>query len=232
MAKATNLCVDYPIYGTRSFKNAVITGVTGGRIKMADKTTVVRALDSLNFELYEGDKVGLWGHNGSGKTTLLRVLGGIYQPSSGSIEINGTVDSFLNISLGMESEATGLENIYLRAAMMGLPQKEIKEKLDEIIEFSELSDFIYLPFRTYSSGMQMRLAFSVSTCIRSDIVIMDEWLSVGDADFMVKAEKKLNDVLSKAKLLVVASHNRELIDKVCNRTLHIEHGVLISDTRK
>ena len=231
IVKATDLCVDYPIYGTRSLKNTVITGVTGGRIKMAENTTIVRALDCLNFEFYEGDRVGLWGHNGSGKTTLLRVLAGIYEPSCGSIKIKGTVDSFLNISLGMEGEATGLENIYMRAAMMGMSKKEIQEKLDEIIEFSELGNFIYLPFRTYSSGMQMRLAFSVSTCVRSDIIIMDEWLSVGDAEFMAKAGERLNNILSEAKLLVIASHSGSLIEMVCNRVLQMEHGVIVSDTR-
>jgi lipopolysaccharide transport system ATP-binding protein len=231
MAKATNLSIDFPIYGSRSFKNTVITGVTGGRIKMSDKTTVIRALEDLNFEFYEGDRIGLVGHNGSGKTTLLRVLTGIYAPSSGSMSVYGSVDSFLNISLGMEGDATGMENIYLRAAMMGMSKRETDEKLDEIIEFSELGDFIYLPFKTYSSGMQMRLAFSISTCVRADIVVMDEWLSVGDASFVKKAQERLNDILSRSKLLVLASHDFNLIANTCNRVLYMEHGNVIRDER-
>ncbi len=229
IVKAADLCVDYPIYGTRSFKNAVITGVTGGRIKMADKTTIVRALDMLNFELYEGDRVGLWGHNGSGKTTLLRVLAGIYAPSAGSIRINGTVESFLNISLGMDGEATGIENIHMRAAMMGFSKKETEEKINEIIEFSELGDFIHLPMKTYSSGMQMRLAFSISTCVSADIILMDEWLAVGDAEFMLKARARLDSILEKSKLLVLASHDMALLKASCNRIIRLEHGRIICE---
>jgi lipopolysaccharide transport system ATP-binding protein len=229
MVKAENLCVDFPIYGTRSFKNTLITSVTGGRIRMADNTTIVRALDNLNFEFLEGERIGLWGHNGSGKTTLLRVLASIYAPSGGAITINGHVESFLNISLGMEGDATGIENIHMRAAMMGLSKKETNEKMDEIIEFSELGDFIHLPFKTYSSGMQMRLAFSISTCVHADIILMDEWLSVGDIAFVTKAKARLDSILEQTKLLVLASHDMNLLKETCSRIIHLEHGHIIGE---
>jgi lipopolysaccharide transport system ATP-binding protein len=156
-------------------------------------------------------------------------LSGIYTPSQGAIDINGTVSSFLNISLGMEGEATGIENIYLRAAMMGMSKREIDSKLDEILEFSELGDFIHLPFKTYSSGMQMRLAFSVSTCTKADIVIMDEWLSVGDAEFTKRAKERMDTILANAKLLVLASHDFGLVVNTCNRVLYMEHGRIVRD---
>jgi lipopolysaccharide transport system ATP-binding protein len=224
IVKAENITVDFPIYGTRSLKNEIITGVTGGRINMSTKTTTIRALDNISFEFKRGERIGFWGHNGSGKTTLLRIIAGIYKPSGGFIQINGSVSSLLNISLGMDPDATGIENINLRAAMMGLSNKIIKEKIDEIIQFSELGEYIKFPMKTYSSGMQMRLAFAISTCVESDIIIMDEWLSVGDVEFQEKAQLRLNSLLTSSSLLVLASHDRAFLENNCNRIICMEHG--------
>ena len=166
------------------------------------------------------------GHNGSGKSTLLRLLTGIYEPSSGSIERSGSIASLVDISLGINGENTGRENIFLRGKLMGLSKKEIDDKIDEIIEFSELGDYINLPVRIYSSGMLLRLAFSVSTSITADILIMDEWLSVGDGAFAERASNRLRDLVDSSEILVIASHTKDLIEKTCNKVVWLEHGVI------
>ncbi|MEW5864882.1 MAG: ABC transporter ATP-binding protein [Pseudomonadota bacterium] len=229
--RAHGLVVEFPIYGAsgRSLKNAVMRAATGGLLaKDASERIVVRALNGVSFELREGDRVGLVGHNGSGKTTLLRVLAGAYEPVAGTIEIEGRVASMLSISLGMDPEATGHENIFLRAAIMGMRPHEIAPLIEEIREFSELGDYIHMPLRTYSSGMAMRLAFAISTCVTADIILMDEWLSVGDAGFAKKAQERLARVLDRAKIMVLASHNEELIRDNCNRVIRLDHGEIIA----
>ena len=173
--------------------------------------------------------MGLIGHNGSGKSTLLKLLGGIYRPTSGTVSRAGVVGSLLDISLGMSPDATGRENIFLRGALQGMSRSEIARLVPGIIEFSELGDFIELPMRTYSSGMLLRLAFSVATVLSPDILLMDEWLSVGDEAFQSKAEARLHEVVSRTSILVIASHSANLISGQCNRVLYLDHGRLIAD---
>lgn len=185
---------------------------------------VVQALTNINFAIRAGERVALLGHNGAGKTTLLGALSRIYAPTSGSAEISGAVGSLINISLGTDPESTGRENIFLRAAILGLGRDFIQKNLEEIIEFSELGDFIDLPVRTYSSGMQLRLAFAVSTMLRPEILVMDEWLSVGDKNFQSKAAARLDAMLKDTKILVLATHSRDLALRHCNRALWLEHG--------
>ena len=228
--RAENIVVDFPIYGakSRSLKNTFIRTATGGLLaKDASERIVVRALNRLSFEFRDGDRIGIVGHNGSGKTTLLRVLTGAYEPVSGSIEVTGRVASMLSINLGMDPEATGYENIFLRAAIMGLKPKEVPPLVEEICEFSELGDYVQMPLRTYSSGMAMRLTFAISTCIASDIILMDEWLSVGDSAFSEKAQRRLQRLLGQAKVLVLASHNEQLIRDNCNKIMRLDHGELL-----
>jgi lipopolysaccharide transport system ATP-binding protein len=222
-----NVSVSFPVFGSRSIKNTVISSITGGCIKVVDNTLTVSALDNVSFLFQSGERIGLWGQNGSGKTTLLRLIAGIYAPTNGKITVNGKIASLLNISLGMDQEATGIENIYLRALMMGLTHKEIDEKIDEIIEYSELGEYINFPLKTYSTGMNMRLAFSISTSIAADIVLMDEWLSVGDVSFVEKAKKRLNGMLEQSNLLVLASHNREILESTCTKIIKLEHGRIV-----
>ena len=169
------------------------------------------------------------GHNGAGKSTLLRVLGKVYQPSSGYAEIIGDVGSLIDISLGIDPEATGIENIYLRAALLRIPKIEVDKSLSELIEFTQLGSFIEMPVRTYSTGMHMRLAFAVSTMISPDILLMDEWLSVGDLAFQKKAEERLNKLIDRSNVLVIASHSRQLIEKCCTRAIWLEHGKIRMD---
>lgn len=198
---------------------------TGGRISSeAGKGVSIRALDAIDFEVREGERLGLTGHNGSGKSTLLRVLAGVYEPTTGTIVVRGRIASLLDISIGMDFEASGLENIYLRGLLMGLPRQVIRSKIDEITVFSELGDYIEMPVRTYSSGMVMRLAFSIATSIEADILLMDEWLSVGDADFVKKAEDKLKSLISRTPILVMASHSPEILKEVCTKVMRLEGG--------
>jgi len=227
-----NVLVDFPIYNsnTRSLKNKLIQVATGGQLG-SDKhgRVVVRALENISFQLKDGDRVGLLGHNGAGKSTLLRLLGGVYEPTFGKSTIIGKIGSLIDISLGIDPETTGRDNIYIRGALLGLTRSQVKFKIDEIIDFSELGDFVDMPLRTYSTGMHMRLAFSVSTIIRPEILLMDEWLSVGDESFQHKVENRLNDLVSAAKILVIASHSKELLLKTCNRLIWLEHGRIKMD---
>lgn len=225
--KARDLVVEFPLFNNthRSVKNAVLHATTGGRLaKYAGKTTGVRAIDGLNFELKTGERVGLVGHNGSGKTTLLRVLAGAYEPTFGALHLRGRVASLLDINLGMDHDASGYDNIFLRGIMMGLTPAEIRQKTEEIAEFTELGEFLDMPVRTYSSGMQLRLAFAVSTSVQADIIVMDEWLSVGDSAFMAKASDRLQKLVDEAAILVIASHDMNLVNKICNRAFRMEHG--------
>ena len=227
MIEFRDVSVHFPVFNasTRSFRKRVIQVATGG-IVAPDHTghIVVQALTNLNFAFRSGERVALFGHTGAGKTTLLGALSRIYAPTSGSAEISGAVGSLINISLGTDPESTGRENIFLRAAILGLGRDFIQKNLEEIIEFSELGDFIDLPVRTYSSGMQLRLAFAVSTMLRPEILVMDEWLSVGDKNFQSKAAARLDAMLRDTKILVLATHSKDLALRHCNRALWLEHG--------
>lgn len=224
--------LEYPVFSqsSRKLSRQLINVATGGQLDRSEQGRVtVRALSDLTLRLDVGDRVGLIGHNGSGKSTLLRLLGGIYQPTSGRVFREGKVGSLLDISLGMSPDATGRENIYLRGVLQGLRRAEISRLLPSIVEFSELGDYIELPMRTYSSGMLLRLAFSVSTVLSPDILLMDEWLAVGDESFQAKAEERLHEVVSRTSILVIASHSANLIMSQCNRVLYLDHGNLVAD---
>lgn len=227
-----NVSVDFPIYNAsgRSLKKRLLQVATGGQLGSDPHgRVIVRALDNLTFSLKDGDQVGLVGHNGAGKSTLLRLLSGVYAPTSGMADISGEICSLIAISLGTDPEATGRENIYLRGRLLGMSRAEIKNKEEEIIDFSELGDFIDMPMRTYSSGMQLRLAFAVSTVVRPEILIMDEWLSVGDEGFKAKAEARMSELVSSTSILVIASHSQALIRRTCNRVIWLEHGKVKMD---
>lgn len=226
-----NVCVDFPIYNAknRSLKNIVMQAATGGTVDFGAKKTIIRSLHNVSFTLNPGDRVGLVGHNGAGKSTLLRTLGRVYEPTAGVANIQGEVGSLVDISLGINKEATGRENIFIRGALLGLSKKQIENNFDEIVDFSELGDFIDMPVRTYSSGMHLRLAFSVATVIKPEILLMDEWLSVGDLSFSVKARARIMQMVKASKILVIASHSRRLIERTCNRVLWFEHGQLKMD---
>ncbi len=229
-----DVSLSYPLYNAvnRSFKKALISFSTGGLIaRDGVHLSSVQALSSINLVANEGDCIGLVGHNGAGKSSLLRLLAGVYCASSGDVSINGVVTSLLDISLGLEGEANGYENIILRGLIMGKTLKQIQAKSEAIAEFTELGEFLNLPLRTYSSGMLMRLAFSISTAWPSEILLMDEWLSVGDQQFAVKAEKRLKEMMANTKVIFIASHSEHLISSICNRKIVLSKGKIVEDVQ-
>jgi ABC-type polysaccharide/polyol phosphate transport system ATPase subunit len=220
-----NISVSYPIFNahTRSLRAAVFSRL-GGKIVTHNKTIVVEAIKNLSLDLADGDRLALLGHNGAGKTTLLRVLAGVYAPQSGSAEIKGRISSFTDITLGMDMEANGWDNIIFRCAFMGLSFEQAKALTPSIAEFSELGEFLDMPVRTYSSGMFLRLAFAISTSIEPDIVIMDEMINAGDARFVEKASKRIDKILGSASIFVIASHDIQMTRQFCKTALWMEKG--------
>ncbi len=197
---------------------------TGGTISGDGRHRFVAALDGVSFELKAGDRLGLVGGNGAGKTTLLKVLYGIYEPTAGRLQIDGRVDALFNINLGFRQEATGRRNIMLRGLINGWSKEEIAARTEEIIAFSELGEFIDMPFKSYSQGMAARLAFSIATTLEPEILLMDEWIGAGDANFQKKAKERMGELAEKAGIIILASHNAALIERTCNRVLELEKG--------
>ena len=224
-----NVSVDFPIYGAgaASLKKTLAASVTGGRFGKETGVAVIQALHGINLELKSGDRLGMVGHNGSGKSTLLRMLAGVYEPSAGEFIRQGSVASLIDPSLGIESDATGVENVMLRGLVMGMSKKQIEALLPAICDFSGLGDYVNMPVRTYSTGMLMRLAFSISTSVQADILLMDEWLSVGDASFTEQAEQRMKTVVAQSGILVLASHSERLIENECNMLIRLERGRIV-----
>ncbi len=186
-------------------------------------------LDDISLEVKRGEAVGLVGKNGCGKSTTLKLLTKIIYPTSGTIEMNGRVSCLIELGAGFHPDMTGRENIYINASIFGLSKKGINQRINEIIEFSELEEFIDAPVRTYSSGMYMRLAFSVAINVDADILLIDEILAVGDAYFQEKCFKKLRDIKKKGTTIVIVSHNLEQIEAFCDRTLWLKDGKVVMD---
>ncbi len=238
---ARDIHVEFPIYDSyrRSLKHQLGLGAIarsldrlktrklhiGGEIDAGQAgRMVVKALNGVSIDFEQGDRVGLLGHNGSGKTTLLRTLAGIYEPISGTVFTTGRVVPLFDLQLGMDPDATGVENIWLRGTMLGLSKQQISERFDDIVEFTELGNYLYMPIRTYSQGMQVRLAFGISTAIAPDILILDEMIATGDAAFIARANLRLKSFLERTGILVVASHNTTMLRDWCNKGLLLEQG--------
>ncbi len=222
-----HVSVRIPVFGPDSWslKKALLTASTGGKIGFGTTGVLeVQALNNVSFELKPGDRLGLYGPNGSGKTTLLRVMAGIYAPYSGTVHSEGEITSILDLALGVDPTATGYENARLSAMLMGRTQAEIDQMMPYVEEFSELGDYLKLPVKTYSSGMTMRLAFAVATAFGADILLMDEWIAVGDAKFVKKAEARLAEMVESTKIMVLASHSRDTLKRWCNRFVCLEKG--------
>jgi ABC-type polysaccharide/polyol phosphate transport system ATPase subunit len=224
-----NVDVQFPVYSisSRSLKKHFLSVATGGAVVSdTNKHVVINALKNITLSIQDGDRVGLIGHNGSGKSTFLRLLSRIYEPSSGDININGSVSPLLDIMQGIEAESTGYENIITRGTILGLSRSKIRDKTAEIIELSGLGDYLAMPLHTYSSGMMVRLAFSISTCINPDILLIDEIFGAGDAGFMEKARQKMISLLNQSSIVVMATHSNELIQEFCNKALLMEGGCI------
>ncbi len=219
--------LDLPIFdvSAQSLKKRVMR--LGRRNRIAEDNTgvvIVKAIDDLSLDLERGDRLGLIGHNGAGKSTLLRVLAGIYPPTAGRVEVRGKTVPLLDISMGMDDQSTGRQNIRLRGLLLGMTDHEIRQKSDEIADFTELGDYLDLPLRTYSSGMRVRLAFAISTAVDADILLLDEVLGVGDASFQEKANKRLTELHARAEIVVLAIHANDVIRQTCNKALWMERG--------
>lgn len=201
----------------------------GGVFKQAHGKTGVTALEGVNLCLRDGDKLAVIGHNGAGKTTLLRVLATILPPTSGRVRIVGAVSALMSIHLGLDPLATGYENIKYRARFMGRSEEEIERQFREIADFTELGEYLNLPLKSYSSGMKLRLAFAIATAFQPDVLVLDEWLSAGDANFRNKAAERLDSLIQATGIVVVASHNNSLLERVCNRGVVLQHGRIVFD---
>jgi lipopolysaccharide transport system ATP-binding protein len=227
----------FPVYGVdaKSLKKRLAQVAVGGHLgRTRAGVTEVTALSHVSFELKAGDRLGLVGHNGSGKTTLLRALSGAYEPDEGQIEVQGRIAALLDLQLGIDASATGYDNIRLRGRIAGLSAREIADKMDEIADFTGLGGFLGLPVKTYSAGMQARLAFAAATAVEADVLLMDEWLSVGDTDFQKLAHKRLLSLVERAGILVLASHDQNLLRLYCNKVMRMEGGVAsaVTDIKK
>ena len=222
--------LDYPIYGYGgdSLKLRLLRMLFPKASNLgARSVNVVKALREISFTLGPGDKLGLIGPNGSGKSTLLRVLNGTFPPSAGAVVVKGRVASMLNLNCGVDADLTGRQNIRQRLDYQGIKGSLRKNIEEEVIEFADIGNFIDLPVRMYSSGMLARLIFPLSTSVEPDIVLMDEWLAVGDANFQEKSQGRLKNFLAKSSILVIASHNHVMIESLCSKILTLEHGVSI-----
>ncbi len=223
-----NVTLDLPIYDhlTRSLKADLIRGLVGSRIGEAGGHRFVRALNGCSLEVRKGERVGLVGHNGAGKTTLLKTIAGIYQPSEGAVITSGRITALIDIAAGVNIEASGYENILIRGLYLGHSIPAIQEKMDHIIAFSELGDYIRLPMRAYSSGMVSRLLFSVSTAFEPDILLLDEGIIAGDPAFNEKASHYLTDYTARAGIVMLASHSKELMHMFCNKGIRMNRGTI------
>jgi len=220
-----NAWVEFPVRLTRGGRGKVSR--TGGEIDAA--RGVVTALRDISFELRDGDRLGLMGHNGAGKTTMLRLMAGAYPPTRGRVVSVGSISTLFNATPGLSLDGTGRENILTCALHLGMSRRRIAQKVDEIIDFAELGDYIDLPVRIYSAGMVTRLGFAVATAVEPEILLLDEGLATGDAHFARKAEARMNVLIARSSILVIASHSETLLAGMCNRCLLLEHGRILSD---
>lgn len=203
-------------------KEVLIQKVTGRGAQ--NPMLEVRSLQNLSFRFKEGDRVGIIGHNGAGKSTLLKVLSGVYPPTAGRREVDGHISSLFSLTLGFEMHATGRENIHYRGYLLGETPKTLKSKVDSIIEFSELEEFIDTPIRYYSSGMLVRLGFAITTAIDPEILLIDECFGAGDASFQRKAADRMRAMMQRARLMVMVGHDMGLLKEMSTRVLWLEHG--------
>lgn len=229
--KLSDVSLEFPIYDpvTRSLRRSITRGIPiGGLIKKSKNERVsILALDSINITLQDGDRIALLGHNGAGKTSMLKLLAGFYEPTSGSILTQGKVSALLSLTAGMDYNLSGYENIMLCGMLHGISKPEVQQKMHGIAEFSELGSYLDLPVRLYSQGMRLRLAFSICTSINSDILLLDEWVGVGDQAFILKARQRLSEMVFQSSIMVLATHSTNVAKQLCNKALVLEHGKLL-----
>jgi len=228
---AAGLGIEFPLYhhNARSLKQRILAS-SGLRLKKDDDNRiVVAALRDLSFTIGRGERVALIGPNGAGKTTLLRTIAGVYEPVAGRLRVEGEIGSLIDPAAGMDALLTGRENVVLRALFRGMSEAEGRALAEEVAGFAGLGDFLDVPIRGYSAGMNVRLAFAMATAMTPDILLMDEWFLAGDADFMKKAEERLTHLVTGAEILMIATHDMGVVRKWCTRALRLEGGRITAD---
>lgn len=221
-----NVSLTYPIYGAnaRSFKSTIIKMATGGRLDNESGKMTVEALQNVSFKLEKGDRLAILGHNGAGKSTLLKVLAGIYEPTRGTVNVQGRVNCLFDIMMGMDHELNAYENIRLRGLILGLTPLQIREITPQIEEFAELGDFMKVPIKAYSSGMKVRLAFGIITHVNSEILLIDEIVNVGDANFIEKAKARMKSLIHQSEFMVLSTHDTNIVRELCNKAIWLKEG--------
>lgn len=229
--ESRGLTIEFPLYhfGARSLKKRLLAKA-GARVHTDDANrVVVSALRDLNFTINSGERVALVGHNGSGKTTLLRALAGIYEPVGGALRVAGSIGSLIDPGAGLDVDSTGRENIRLRGLYSGLDEAGMRALEEDAAAFSGLGEFLDVPTRGYSSGMQLRLSFAMTTTMSPQILLMDEWFLAGDADFMARAEERLVGLVEGAEILVIATHDENVVRRWCTRVIRLQAGRIVAD---
>ena len=224
-----NAWVELPVYGadSKSLRTRILNIASAGKIRQrSSKTFIVTALRDISLDLKDGDRLALIGRNGAGKTSLLRLIAGIYEPTRGEVRCEGKVAPLLNISLGIDQDATGYENIFLAGLYLGMERQETERITPSIEEFTELGEYLSMPVRSYSAGMLMRLAYAVATSIQPDILLIDEVIGAGDAHFLVKARARGQELIHSSNILVFASHDGGILKEFCNRAILLEDGAV------
>jgi ABC-type polysaccharide/polyol phosphate transport system ATPase subunit len=225
-----NVNVHYPVMQDhyRSIRRAFLRKISRGRVYGEDgHTNNVHALKNINIDLRDGDRVGLIGRNGAGKSTLLRTLGRFILPDTGKVLIEGNITSLFSVNGGMDVERSGYDNVFLMGRLLGMSRSEMEENLPDIVEFSELGEFMSLPVRAYSDGMKVRLGVAVVTCVKPDILLLDEAIGATDAHFIEKTTRRAQQLYDRASIIVMASHSTEILTNLCNKALWIEHGSVV-----
>ena len=228
---AEAVSIEFPLYhlDARSLKKRILGNATQRLRQDAASRIVISALRDLSFRIRPGERVALIGHNGAGKTTLLRTLAGVYEPVAGRLEVAGSVGALIDPSAGMDANATGRENIVLRGLFRGLGEAESTDLAEEVGRFSGLEEFLDVPVRTYSAGMAVRLSFAMATVMDPEVLLMDEWFLAGDADFMLRARAKLEHLVTKAEILVLATHDMAIAREWCTRAIRLDAGRIVDD---
>ena len=226
MITLENVCLNYPISNKNlSLRRNIVSGIFGSNVR----NDYIEALKEINLK-FENGVYGLSGSNGSGKTSLLKLVAGIYPPSSGKIEVSGSISSMIDINFGFNPELTGVENIEFRLIVEGIKKHQRESMIEKIKHETELGEYLYLPIKTYSTGMRFRLAFFTSLYIESDILLLDEWIGVADQKLRDKVDKLIFERIAKSKVTLIASHNLERMQKICNKIVFFEKGEILKIT--
>ncbi|RYI99870.1 MAG: ABC transporter ATP-binding protein [Acetobacteraceae bacterium] len=228
---AEAVSIEFPLYhiGARSLKKRILAN-SPLRLRQDEASRiVVAALRDLDFHIKAGERVALVGHNGAGKTTLLRTLAGVYEPVAGRLEVAGTIGALIDPSAGMDANATGRENIILRGLFRGLDEAQSTDLAEEVGAFSGLAEFLDVPVRTYSAGMSVRLSFAMATVMDPEVLLMDEWFMAGDADFLDRARAKIEGLVTKAEVMVLATHDMSIVRQWCTRAIKLDAGRIVAD---